>query len=174
LNQVILESERLILRYQQVTDVPFLVDLWANEEVTRYMGGPRDKARLQSVFEETAQDPLAERYDLWPVVEKASGGLVGHCGLLDKEVDGVLEIELNYIFHPSAWGKGYAVEIARALQDHAFQHLGLPRLIALIDPKNEASCRAALRSGMHLEKDVIRPGGALKQVFVIENGALRP
>jgi RimJ/RimL family protein N-acetyltransferase len=39
-----LETERLILRVQQARDVPYLVDLWADPEVTRYLGGPRDRA----------------------------------------------------------------------------------------------------------------------------------
>jgi RimJ/RimL family protein N-acetyltransferase len=46
----ILESERLQLRYQQAADVEALVDLWSDPEVTRYLGGPRDRAWLQSVF----------------------------------------------------------------------------------------------------------------------------
>jgi ribosomal-protein-alanine N-acetyltransferase len=85
---IILETERLILRYQQPSDVAFLVELWADPEVTRYLGGPREREWLRSVFEETAQDPYAEPRDLWPLVEVESGELVGHCGLLDKEVEG--------------------------------------------------------------------------------------
>jgi RimJ/RimL family protein N-acetyltransferase len=43
-----LETERLILRVQRASDVPALVDLWADTQVTRYLGGPRDRAWLQS------------------------------------------------------------------------------------------------------------------------------
>ena len=47
-SQIILETERLILRYQQASDVPALVDLWTDPAVTRYMGGPRDRAGVRN------------------------------------------------------------------------------------------------------------------------------
>jgi ribosomal-protein-alanine N-acetyltransferase len=154
----ILETERLILRHQQASDVPDLVDLWADPEVTRYLGGPRDRVWLRSVFEETAHDPHAEPYDLWPLIEKESGQLVGHCGLLEKKVEGRPEIELTYVLAPAAWGKGYATEVGRALVRYAFAR-GIERLIALIEPGNAASERVAVKVGMRLDREVVRPGG---------------
>ncbi|MGA9349190.1 MAG: GNAT family N-acetyltransferase [Anaerolineae bacterium] len=165
---IILETERLILRRQRASDIASLTDLWADPKVTRYMGGPRDRDWLQSVFEETAQNPYAEQYDLWPVVEKETGQVVGHCGLLDKEVEGRTEIELNYILSPSVWGKGYATEIGQAIKQLAFEKMGVERLIALIEPENEASERVAVKIGMRLEKEVVRPGGALRKVYAID------
>jgi RimJ/RimL family protein N-acetyltransferase len=165
---IILETERLILRYQHREDISFLVDLWTDPEVTRHMGGPRDRDWLQTVFEETAQDPSAERYDLWPVIEKKTGAGVGHCGLLEKEVEGRTEIELTYILASTAWGKGYATEIGRALREYAFEELGLDRLIALIEPENIASERIAVKVGMQFENEIVRPGGLVRKVYVIE------
>jgi RimJ/RimL family protein N-acetyltransferase len=122
-------------------------------------------------LEKTAEEPFAERYDLWPVVEKETGEVVGHCGLLEKEVEGRREIELIYVFARSAWGKGYATEMGRALKDYAFEELGLERLIALIEPENVASERVARKVGMRFDREVLRPGGALRRVYVIGKGA---
>lgn len=165
---IILETERLILRRQQASDIAPLVDLWADPDVTRYLGGPRDRDWLQSVFEEIAQDPYAERHDLWPVEERNTCQVVGHCGLLEKEVEGRVEIELNYILASSAWGQGYASEIGGALKDHALREMGIGRVIALIDPGNASSERVALRIGMQFEREVVRPGGALRKLYAIE------
>lgn len=174
----ILETERLRLRRLQLSDVSALVDLWRDPDVTRYMGGPRDRAQLEAIFEETAQDPFADRYDLWPVEEKQTGEVIGHCGLLDKEVESKMEVELVYVFARAVWGKGYATEIGKVLKEYAFEQMGLRRLIALIEPENEGSERVAVKVGMHLEKEVVRPGGAVRRVYVIqaegENGALVP
>ena len=170
---LILETPRLILRRQQASDVTPLVDLWADPDVTRYLGGPRDRDWLRGVFEETAEAPFAEQYDLWPVVEKATGKVVGHCGLLEKEVEGKTEIELTYVFARSAWGKGYATEIGRALRDYAFEALGIGRLIALIEPENVASERVARKVGMRFDRQVERPGGALRKVYVVEAANVR-
>jgi RimJ/RimL family protein N-acetyltransferase len=121
------------------------------------------------VFEETAQDPYAEQYDLWPVLEKETGQVVGNCGLLEKEVEGRAEIELNYILALSAWGKGFATEIGQALKHYAFERMGIERLIALIEPENEASERVAMKIGMRFDKEVVRPGGAIRKLYVIES-----
>lgn len=163
----ILETERLLLRRQAASDTEFLIGLWTDPEVTRHLGGPRDKDWLRSVFEETAAAPFQEEFDLWPVLEKASGRPVGHCGLLPKEVDGRPEIELNYIFASGAQGKGYAVEIAAGLREYAHGQLGLRRLVALIAPENEASERVACRIGMRLEKETTRPSGAIRRVYAL-------
>lgn len=165
---IILETERLTLRYQRASDEEPLVDLWADPEVTRYMGGPRDREWLQSAFEETTRDPHAERYDLWPLIEKETGQVVGHCGLLDKEVEGRTEIELIYVLASSAWGKGYATEIGQALKAYAFEEMGIGRLIALIEPENGASEQVAVKVGMRLEKEVVRPGGEVRKVYAVE------
>jgi RimJ/RimL family protein N-acetyltransferase len=154
----ILETDRLILRRQRASDIPFLVDLWSDPEVTRHLGGPRDRDQLQEAFEETARDPFAEQHDLWPVVERETGRPVGHCGLLDKDVEGGMEIELIYILAESAWGQGYATEIAQALRDYGLSSLGIERLIALIEPGNEISERVATKVGMRFEREIRRHG----------------
>lgn len=165
---IILETERLVLRYQQPSDVAFLVELWADPRVTRYLGGPREREWLRSVFEETARDPYAERYDLWPLIEAESGELVGHCGLLDKEVEGRAEIELTYVLASPAWGRGYATEIGRALKRYAFEEMGGERLIALIEPGNTASERVAVKVGMQFVREVVRPGGEVRRLYAAE------
>ena len=85
------------------------------------------------------RDPIA-------TIEKASGRVVGHCGLLDKEIAGRPEVELVYVIAPSAGGRGYATEAGRAIRDHAMTSLRQERLIALIHPENSASERVAANS----------------------------
>ncbi len=163
-----LETERLTLRLIQPSDVASLIDLWTDPEVTRYMGGPREWEKLEGIFEEELRNPSELTYNLWPVIEKTSGELVGDCGLLDKEIEDEIEIELVYVFVRSAWGNGYATEIALALREFAMGELKLNRLVSLIDPENTASKRVAEKVGMHLEKDVIRPGERVMHLCVVD------
>ncbi len=165
---IILETKRLLLRHQQAADLEPLMALWTDPAVTRYLGGPRDRARLQAALEETAQNPAGERYDLWPLIETGTGRVVGHCGLLDKEVAGRTEIEVTYILAASVWGQGYATEIGRALIRYAFETMGVARVIALIEPDNAASEQVALKIGMRLEKEVVRPSGSVRKMYVYE------
>jgi RimJ/RimL family protein N-acetyltransferase len=135
--------------------------MWTDPDVTRFMGGPRDATWLENSFMGDANRTDLLLYDQWPVIEKASGELIGYCGLLDKEIDGQPEIELVYVFMPSAWGKGYGTEIAMGLREHAVHRMGLSRLIALIEPENQASARVAERVGFHRERMVSRSAGEM-------------
>jgi ribosomal-protein-alanine N-acetyltransferase len=164
---LILETARLRLRPLRPSDLTFLVGLWTDPEVTRHMGGPRKSEELARGFGEAAEDPEAKKLDLWPVEEKQSGRLVGHCGLLPKQVEGKEETELVYVIAAADWGRGYATEIASALQDQAFGPLGLRRLIALIHPENRASEKVALRLGMRLEREVTRGSGP-RRLYALE------
>lgn len=159
-----IETARLLLRDMRADDVPSLVALWSDAEVTRYMGGPRKPVSLRETFEETlAHGP--DPYDLYPVLELATGAVIGHCGLLDKDIEGVVEIELVYVLARAFWGRGYATEIASAIVADASGRQGLTRLVALIEPGNAASERVATKVGMALEKQVVRPGGRLMRLY---------
>ena len=166
--KIILRTDRLCLRRIQASDISTLIDLWCDPDVTKYLGGPRDREKIKPLFEEDIENPFAHEYDLWPVEELATNEVVGYCGLLEKEVDGKDEIEINYIFKESAWGKGFAKEIGKGIIEYAFNVKKLDRLIALIKPENKASEFVAKKIGMKYEKEVIRPGGEKRKVYVIE------
>ena len=165
----ILKTERLRLKRLELADVSALIDLWCDPDVTKHMGGPRDRTKLENILKEDVKDPFSERFDLWPVEETQSEKIIGHCGLLDKEVDGKTEIELIYVFSPTVWGRGYATEIGQALKQYAFEEMGIKRLIALIDPENAASEQVAVNIGMQFEKEVIRSAEVKRKVYVVEN-----
>jgi ribosomal-protein-alanine N-acetyltransferase len=169
----ILETERLILRHQLADDTDALMALWTDPDVTRFLGGPRAPEQLRAGLEESLTYPPPEDDDLWPVIEKATGLLVGHCGLLAKEVNDANEIELIYVFAQSAWRKGYATEMGQAIKRWAFENKGIGRLIALIDPENAAAQHVAEKLGMHLEKEVLRPGDVLKRIYAVATHADR-
>ncbi len=160
-----LETERLIVRSLKVADASALSLLWTDPEVTLYMGGPRDYEEIYAEFVKDAEDKSPPKIDLWPVIEKATGQIIGHCGLVDKEVDGQVEYDLTYVLVKSAWGKGFATEVAIAIANYAFTQLGLKRIIALTDPTNTASQHVAINVGMQYERDTIRTNGKVMRIF---------
>jgi RimJ/RimL family protein N-acetyltransferase len=59
--------------------------------------------------------------------------------------------EVGWVFHPEYSGHGYATEAAHALLHLAFDGLGLHRVMAKVDARNDASLRLADRLGMRRE-----------------------
>lgn len=161
------ETPRLLIRALRPDDVEPLAALWSDADVARYMGGAREPSAVAGQIR-AALDTPPRALDLWPVIARGTDAVVGHCGLLEKEVDGVRETELVYVFARAAWGHGYASEAAAALRDHAFGALGLPRLIALIDPENAPSARVARKTGLFRERLTTRPGGRVMEVWSME------
>lgn len=160
-------TDRLSLRAQRAADIPQLLDLWCDPRVTRYMGGPRDRAVLQADLEQVARRQSPETFDLWPVEHRSSGRVIGHCGLIKKTVAGATETELVYVIAHQDWGRGFATEIGGGLIDYAFATLHLADLIALIDPANAGSERVAQKLGMLPGREVVRPGGAVRRLYRI-------
>lgn len=58
------------------------------------------------------------------------------------------EIQVGYEFAPDHWGRGYATEIARSALDHAWDTVGLRRVIGIVYPDNVASRRVLDKGGM--------------------------
>ena len=98
---------------------------------------------------------------------QSTDAVVGHCGLLEKDVEGNREVELVYVFSCRVWGRGYAVEIGRALIDLAFNQLLLGRIVSLIEPANAASRRVALKLGMRSQGAIQRPGNRVLELYVL-------
>jgi len=63
--------------------------------------------------------------------------------------------EIGCIFNPDLGGRGYAGEALDALFRVGFEGLGLHRIIARIDERNEPSIRMVRRLGMRLEARLV-------------------
>jgi RimJ/RimL family protein N-acetyltransferase len=63
--------------------------------------------------------------------------------------------EIGYVFNPSLGGRGYATEAVSMMLRLGFEQLGLHRIIARIDERNEPSVRLARRVGMRQEARLV-------------------
>ncbi|MEM1315757.1 MAG: GNAT family N-acetyltransferase [Pseudomonadota bacterium] len=149
----IVETERLTLRPFRPDDEPAYAAIRSKPEVARYLSGG-EAAAAEGAAKAAALVPAfaamwegAPGYGPWAVEERAAGRLLGHLGLRKLEELGG-RTELLYALDPSAQGKGYAVEGARAALDYAFGALGLPEVIALALPENARSLKVMERAGM--------------------------
>jgi [ribosomal protein S5]-alanine N-acetyltransferase len=155
---MILETSRLILRPFQEDDIGCLAELMANHDFMRFSLGPYTRDKTQTVLEKFLSWNQAGLPSQFVVILRRNTELIGYCGFLHWQIDGTDEVEIGYRLHPDYWNRGLATEAARAVRDHAFRDLRLPRVISLIHPDNIASRRVAEKIGMRIEKQTIFRG----------------
>jgi RimJ/RimL family protein N-acetyltransferase len=126
----------------------------ADPEVMRYLGD-RGTLSREDAWRQMAM--LAGHWELrgfgmWAVEERASGDFVGRVGLHFPE--GWPDREVGWALARPFWGKGLAVEAARAALTHAFTELGWDAAISLIAPDKARSIRLAERLGERFDRMV--------------------
>jgi RimJ/RimL family protein N-acetyltransferase len=103
------------------------------------------------------------------IFERASGELVGACGL-HRTVWETPRTEVGYWIRSSRAGRGFVTEAVQALCDYAFTHIGAVRVELVVDEENIASRRVADRAGFQLEgthrSERRAPDGTLRNTCV--------
>lgn len=89
------------------------------------------------------------------LIEKKTGKLIGHCGLLVQTVDNITELEIGYSLLPTFWNKGFATESARKCRDFAFERNFSDSLISIISLTNKTSEKVAINNGMSVDKKTV-------------------
>lgn len=137
-----LTDDRIRLRAPALEDLATFTRWFADPEVTRYLlrRYPPSPAQELGWFEGMA---TSEKDLIWAVAIESGELPVGVIGLhrIDwQHRHAWIEIVLG---ERSAWGKGYATEAMRLVTDHAFQELGLEKVLASVYRGNERSIRMA-------------------------------
>jgi RimJ/RimL family protein N-acetyltransferase len=149
-----LQTARLILRSFREQDVDAMAQLFANPDFMRFsLGAFTEREQTVAFIGKMMGWDRAGIPSQFAVVARGEKAIIGYCGFFHHvEVPG--EIEIGYRLHPGYWNRGLITEAARAVRDHAFADLKLPRLISLIHPENTPSLRVAEKNGMSVEKQI--------------------
>jgi RimJ/RimL family protein N-acetyltransferase len=140
-----LETERLILRPPALEDFEGFVEMMADEEVARFIGGVCPRSVVWRQLCTMAGAWQLTGVSMFSVIEKSSGRFIGRLGPWSPaEWPGA---EVGWGLTRAAWGKGYALEGSAAAMDYAVDVLGWTEIIHTIDPNNLASAKVAERLG---------------------------
>ena len=136
-----LETERLLLRpwREDEDDIDAGLRLWGDPLVMVHVGAPLSREQVARGIRAGAAHLERHGTQHWAMVDKASGQVVGCCGL--NRFDEGPAFELVFHLMADAWGKGLATEAGRAAIADGFERLAIPRIIASHHPDNDGSRR---------------------------------
>jgi RimJ/RimL family protein N-acetyltransferase len=170
-DDVRLATPRLVLRELALEDAPAVHAWAADPEVARYMPwGPNTPEQTEAFLRDavpTRWETPRRTFELG-IVLRASGRLVGACGLRIRSLDDRVA-DLGYTLRRDTWGQGLATEAARALVEFGFRRLGMHRIWATCHVDNARSARVLEKAGMRREgrlRENVRKDGAWRDSWL--------
>ena len=149
----ILETKRLLLRPFTLDDSDFILELLNTEGWIKYIGDRNIKTNEQA-RNYLENGPLksyqTNGFGLSLVQLKTNNKSIGMCGLIKR--DYLDHADIGFAFLPKFWAKGYAVESAAAVMNHAREVLALDRVLAITSPDNEASAKLLGKIGLKFQR----------------------
>ena len=156
-NHIMIETKRLLLRPFDCNDLDIIIKIYSDEEIMKYVPFP-------VMDQEMAQHQLDKNVAGWEVSPQINYEMAVVCKETNEKI-GRAEITRNYpeesamigwMLIKSAWGKGFASEIADALIGYCFNELQVHRVYALCHPDNTASWKVMEKCGMRKEAHFIQ------------------
>jgi ribosomal-protein-alanine N-acetyltransferase len=140
-----------------------LYRVFADEEVVRYWSRTafNSMAQVHGYLDEIDAGFASRTLFQWGVVEAGSTRVVGTCTLFNFDRDG-WRCELGFALARDCWGRGVARRAVTAVLELAFGQLGVHRVEADADPRNERCLRVLERLGFQRE-------GLLRERYNIGN-----
>jgi [ribosomal protein S5]-alanine N-acetyltransferase len=164
-----LETERLVLRAPEAADYPVYRDFFADAEASHFYGGPLDADRAWRVLATDLGHWALRGYGRWSVVERATGRMVGGCGLWWPE--GYPRSELTWWITPAARRNGYALEASRAAVAYGYEVLGWGLVETHMNDENLAARKLAEKLGGILILRERFPDGLERDIFALPRSA---
>lgn len=154
-------TERLLLRRPSRNDLGAVLELHADPDTNRFHRAPTSAGEMRPVFDLWLRRWDEDGFGYWTAaLREEPQSLIGVGGLMYKDIAGERVANLYYRLRRSAWGRGYATELARAARRLAFDTLGLDRIVARVHPANTRSIRILERLGMVRAGEIEDPAGA--------------
>lgn len=158
----VLTTERLVLRQIEEGDLDPHMALLNTPAVMQYLGGVQPRAVIAAKHAAARAGFATEGFGFMMMEERATGELVGHCGL--RRVAHPLasnphDHEIGWLVREDRWRRGYAYEAMRAVIDWGFATIGAAQIVALTSLANVGSWQLMLKLGMlrRSELDFIDP-----------------
>ena len=159
MNDPVLNTERLELRWLTLEDTPLMLGIWNDPAFVRHVAdrGIRTLDQARAAVEAGPLRLYAEYgYGPFRVRRREDGMDMGICGLFRREV--LEDPDIGFAILPEFCGKGYGFEASAAVLDYARDALELAAVTAIVSPQNAASIGLLEKLGMRYERPIRMPG----------------
>jgi RimJ/RimL family protein N-acetyltransferase len=147
-----LRAARLTLRTITEADVAEVLAVFCDPLVLRYWDGP-----LMTTHHDAMQYIERIHYGFrrrelmqWGIADVPTDAVIGTCTLTQLSATHE-RAEIGFALRQNRWGQGLGSEAVSAAIDFAFNELGLHRIEADVDPRNERSLQLLERLGFRRE-----------------------
>lgn len=145
---MILETNRLVLRRLEKSDFTAWSAVLRDPQVMYAYEHGFSEDEVRQWIDRQQERYAQYGFGLWAAIEKASGELIGDCGITMQDWCGRDVPEIGYHLRRDMWHQGFAIEAAIACKEYAFTVLGFREIYSIIRENNLPSQRVALRNGM--------------------------
>ena len=160
-----IETKRLLLRGQEPEDYAVYRDFFADADASRAYGGPLDADRAWRILATDIGHWALRGFGRWSLVIKATGEMIGGCGLWWPE--GYPRSELTWWIVPAMRRHGYALEASRAAVRFGYQTLGWSLVETHMKDDNEPARRLAEKLGGEVIARELFPDGLTRSVYAL-------
>ncbi|WFL78683.1 GNAT family N-acetyltransferase [Altererythrobacter arenosus] len=154
---IVIETERLILRKIDEGDARLQYDVLNTPTVMHYLGGVKELHEIEAKHAKNMAWFAQFGFGFMMMIEKETGELVGHCGMKlvdNSNASNQGDHEIGWLVREDRWRHGYADEAMRAVIDWAFETIGAPHLVALTCEANIPSWKFMEKLGMVRRRDL--------------------
>ncbi|MEM7689186.1 MAG: GNAT family N-acetyltransferase [Pseudomonadota bacterium] len=161
MGEIVLETERLILRTPTPTDAAVQDRVLNTPAVMAHLGGVKALHEIEAKHAKGMALYARHGFSFLMMIEKDAmghaGELVGHAGI--KQVDNPNapnpgDHEIGWLVREDRWRRGYAYEAMVAVIDWAFGRVGAPHVVALTSEANVGSWKLMEKLGMERRADL--------------------
>jgi ribosomal-protein-alanine N-acetyltransferase len=147
-----LRTARLTLRPLTDADVAEVFAVFSDPVVVRYWDGPLMTSHQDArQYIDQIHDGFRRRdFFQWGIADSSTSTVVGTCTL--AHVSPIHQrCEIGFALRQTYWGKGLGAEAVAAVIDFAFETVGMHRIEADVDPRNDRSLHLLERFGFERE-----------------------
>jgi len=160
---LILETNRLLLREMLPSDAEALFEMESNPNVHKYLWNKplTEISEVHAYIELIRKQYLENNIGRFVVVLKETNELIGWVGLkYNTEIvnNKVHFYDIGYRLNEKFWGKGYASEASHAWLDYGFNVMKIKTMEAAAHTANLASNKILQKIGMKITEQYMEDG----------------